>query len=147
MTIRSKAWQRGNKRVRSQLKEELHLRIEQFNNKLNGGRLDNEVMTAFCRNLETRNNKRPFKILSPVFYEALTNSNRAHTDTERGKMAMQAAARYTHYLDVYQYDLLLIPVRVGPNNTSVAVDMATLQIRYLDSTHEWESEHILKIRR
>ena len=60
---------------------------------------------------------------------------------------MQAAARYTKDLDVYLYELLLVPLRVGPHWTSVVVDMATQQIRYLDSTQEGGSEHILKIRR
>ena len=109
--------------------------------------MDNKVMTAFCRILEKGNNKRPRKIITPVFYEALTNTNGTHRDRERGKLAMQAAVRYIQDMDVYQYELLLIPIRVGLHWTSVAVDMVTRQIRYLDSNHEGGSEHILKFRR
>ena len=47
-------------------------------------------------------------------------------------MAIQAAARYTQELDVYQYELLLIPIRVGLHRTSAAVDMVARQIKYLD---------------
>ena len=62
-------------RVRLRLKEELpaapardaiinsqgnnHLRTIKYNEVLNGGLLDNEVMTAFCSILEKGNNKRP----------------------------------------------------------------------------------------
>ena len=60
-------------------KSDIHLRTGQYNNTDTGGTLDNEVMTAFCSLLEKVDNKRPSKILTPAFYEALTYTNGAHT--------------------------------------------------------------------
>ena len=57
--------------------------------------MDNEVMTVFCHIPDRGDNKRPSKILTPAFYEALINTNWTHTDREYGKVAIQAAARYT----------------------------------------------------
>ena len=65
-----------------------------------------------------------------------------HTGRERGKVAIQAAARYMQDMNVYRYELLLLPIRVDLHCTSVAVDMVALPIIFFDSTHEGGSEHI-----
>ena len=57
------------------------------------------------------------------------------------------AKRYTQGIDTYQYKLIMLPIRIDNHWTSVAINMITKQIRYLDTIHEGGSDVILKIKR
>ena len=68
----------------------------------------------------------------------------------RGRSTQQnkdAARRYTQGIDIYQYDMILIPIWIDKHWTSVAIDTAKKQIRYLDTVYEGGSEVLLLIKR
>ena len=91
----------------------IQFRAGQYQQILYYGQLDTDVMTDFCRLLDKGNNKRHCKVLPLGFYKALTNTNETYWERARNKLSLTAAARYTKEQYIFQYEVILIPIRVG----------------------------------
>ena len=101
-------------------------------------------MQAFCRMLDKGKNKRHCKIFPRESYGALC------TEGQRGggvRGIKSDAKRYTQGIDIYQHELIMLPIWIDKHWTSVAIDMVTKQIRYLDAVYEGGCGVILKINR
>ena len=84
-----------------------HIRARQLQNFLDGGKIDNEVMGAFCRLLDSGHNKRHCKIFKPGLYDAL---GQGKLDQRTAKRRKDDERRYTQELDIFQYEVVLILV-------------------------------------
>ena len=92
-----------------------HVRAKQLQNILDGDKLHNEVMSAFCRLLDNGNNKRHYKNFKPGLYEALS------LEGQRGKTIKEnkdAARRYSQGIDIYQYEVILLPIWIDKHWTT-----------------------------
>ena len=63
--------------------------------------LDTDVMTALFQLLDKGSNKRHCKVLTPGFYEALTNTNGTYRKRAWNKLSLTAAARCTQKQDMF----------------------------------------------
>ena len=84
------------------------------------------------------------KLSLPCLYDALCQEGQKGGSNEGSK---HDAKRYTQEIDIYQYEMIMLSIWIDKHGTSVAVDMITKQIRYLDTVYEGGSEVLLKIKR
>ena len=55
--------------------------------------------------------------------------------------------RFTQGIDIFQYKMIMLPIWIDKHWTSVAVDMITKKVRYLDTVYEGGGDILLKIKR
>ena len=67
------------------------------------------------------------------FYRRLFNPSGGDKHQPSDTVNIRQVLAYTRGIDIFQYQLILVPVLVKSNWTLIAVDMALNQIRYLDS--------------
>ena len=121
-----------------------HVRARQLQCILEGGKVDSDIMGAFCRILDNGPKRRHCKIFKPGLYDALNAGGGPGRTARVGK---SDANRYTQGIDIYQYEMLLVPIWIDKHWSSIAIDTAKKQIRYLDTIYEGGSEIFRRIKR
>ena len=82
-----------------------HVRAKQLQNVLNGGKLDSDIMGAFCKIMDNGPRRWHCKIFKPGLYDALSTSVAPGRNSKGDK---DDAKRYTQGIDIYQYEIILV---------------------------------------
>ena len=102
-----------------------HVRVRQLQCILDGGKLDSDIIGAFCRLLDNGTKRRHCKVFKPGLYYAQSVSGPQGKATKGGK---DDAKRFTHGIDVFQYEVILVPIWIDKHWTSIAIDTVKKQI-------------------
>ena len=100
---------------------------------VNGLELDSKVIDGYMSLLQGRSTTRRVKCMGSSFFRRLFNPSGGDKHQPSDTVNMRQVAAYTRNIDIFQFQLILVPVLVKSHWTLVAVDMALNQIRYLDS--------------
>jgi len=98
-----------------------------------GLELDNTVVNAYCTMLQDKCMTRRVKIMGTSFFSRLYNPDGINKYQPSDTLNLKQVASYTRTLDIFQYQLILIPVLLKHHWTLIAVDTTAEQIRYYDS--------------
>jgi len=106
-----------------------------------------EIVDAYGRRLQASHTRRFCKFFPTSFFEKLVDPNGTINRQEKGVLNISRCKGYTTEINIFEYQLLLIPVMVDKHWTLVAADMNTRQVRYLDPAGAGGLAHLLAIRR
>ena len=85
----------------------------------------NDIMDGYGRLLQKRNTTRHCKVLSSNFFENLYTPTGKAKQSPRETLNLKKAAAYTTEINIFEYQLILIPVLVKEHWTLIAVDVNT----------------------
>ena len=100
---------------------------------INGLELDNKAVDGYMSLLQGRSASRRVKSMGSSFFRRLFNPCGGDKHQLSDTVNMRLVSAYTRNIDIFQYQLILIPVIVKSHWTLIAVDTTMNQIRYFDS--------------
>ena len=101
-------------------------------------------MGAFCKLPDSNHNQRHCRIFKPGLYDALRQGK---LDQKTGKRRKNDERRYTQELNIFQFEVVLIPVWIDKHWTIVAIDIVKMKQKYLDTLYEGGSNVLFQINR
>ena len=122
---------------------------------LNGEEIDSTVVDSYLRLVQKRITSRHVKCMGTSFFKRLYNPGGGNRYQPSDTLNLDYVTQFTKGLDIFQYQLLLIPLLVRHHWSIIAVDMRADSIQYFDSgpgdgmqylaiikrwiAHEWKS--------
>jgi hypothetical protein len=122
------------------------VRTEHLLRLLNTYEVTKEIVDAYGRRLQTSYTRRLCKFLPTSFFDKLFNPN-GRRQQDKGILNISACKGYTAEINIFEYQILLIPIFANRHWSLIAADMQTRQVRYIDSEGEGGLSYILAIRR
>jgi Ulp1 family protease len=106
-----------------------------------------EVVNAYGRRLQASYTRRLCKFFPTSFFERLFNPNGTYKQQETAKVNIINCKGYTATINIFEYQLLLIPVFIDKHWTLISADMMTRQVRFIDPAGSGGLPYLLVIRR
>ena len=103
-------------------------------------------MDAYGRRLQSSYTRRLCKFLPTSSFDKLFNPN-GRRQQDKGVLNLCRCKGYTAEINIFEYQILLIPIFVNRRWSLIAADMQTRQVRHIDSAGEGGLPYILAIRR
>ena len=100
-------------------------------------------MGTFSKILDNGHNRKHCKIFKPCLYAALSLDGAPRTTARVGK---DDAYRYKQGINIYQYEMIMIPILIDKQWSSIAIDTVKIQIRYLNKIYKRGSEILIRIK-
>jgi len=123
------------------------IRAESIRLLLDQNTVTDEVVNAFGRILHTRYTRRLCKFLPTSFFEGLYNPMGKAKYRTKAQLDLDKVKGFTADVNIFEYQILLIPVLVHNHWTLIYADTRLLQVGYLDSDGDGGLEYILAVRR
>ena len=123
------------------------VRAEHLRHLINTNQVAKEIVDAYGRRLQTCYTRRFCKFFPTSFFEKLFDPNGKLCRQEKGTLNLSRCKGYTSEINIFEYQILLIPVFADGHWTLIAADMNTRQVRYLDPAGAGGLSYLLATRR
>ena len=124
-----------------------NIRARSLRRLVTGKEIDASIVNGYMRLLQGRATNRYIKCMGSCFFTRLYNPAGMTKHLPSDTVNLEYVSEYTKGIDIFQYQLILIPVYVKSHWTLIAVDMIAEQIRYLDSQENDGTSYLVAVKR
>jgi Ulp1 family protease len=123
------------------------VRVEAVRKLMEDRSVSTEVVDAYGRIMQSRYTRRLCKVFPVSFFECLYNPMGSAPYRSKAQFDKDKARGYTSSVNIFEYQVLLIPVLLKDHWTLLTVDTKTRQVRFVDTDGDGGIAYMLAIRR
>ena len=114
---------------------------------LQGEEVTSDVAQAYVKIAQQSNITRHLKVMNVTFFDRLYNPTGIICNRPSATMDLKEVARDTREINIFEYQMVNIPVRLKQHWTFINIDMGSNSIRVIDSDGDGGGQYANAIRR